>query len=54
MIAPQEYFLGLSGDNPHGAQRFVYTRDFPTERNTQCIPEGGILRVRPEGSALGV
>jgi len=22
MIAPQEYFLGLSGDNPHGGQRF--------------------------------
>jgi hypothetical protein len=54
MIAPQEYFLGLSDDNPQGAQRFVCTGDFPTERNTLCISEEGKFPVRPEGSALGV
>jgi hypothetical protein len=46
MIAPQEYFLGLSDDNPHGAQRFVCTGNFPTERNTLCISEEGKFPVQ--------
>jgi len=33
MIAPQEHFLGLSNDNPQGAQRFESTKNFTKERN---------------------
>jgi len=33
MIAPQEYFLGLSNDSPQGAQRFGFTKHFTKEWN---------------------
>ncbi len=33
MIVPQEYFLGLSDDNPQGTQRFGFTGNFPKQWN---------------------
>ncbi len=35
MIAPQEYFLGLSNDSPQGAQRFGFTKNFTKEWNNR-------------------
>ena len=53
MIARQEYFLGLSGDNPHGGQIFVYTRDFPTERNTSVYSRERKIVCAPKEVTLG-
>ena len=45
MIAPREYFLGLSIDNPQGAQRFGFTADSKIKR-------GFVIVVRNAGQGM--